>query len=329
MTARAVFGAAAVVLLGGCLSWSGNLERVADVDGSNDHRVYRVGELTQIMMEPALWQLEDSERVNFDRPVTLYLKDLLPPEFDRVTLRMLHDGLSGLPYDLTDPWCLGDIGEVLLSAGVGTEIGARYERRANFIRKLWDPRIRGDVRRGEPRPSNIGYALMMMAIEDELGESPEALLQRYVVRPYGLKDTSFELRPELRLRLTRSCAGAVPWLLPGGWEIPDHHGGDVRTPSCGLYSSASDLLKVCFVVLPHLDRARGVLAERRLRNGRRILYRTGATYGGYGFVGFDPKGRQCVVALENRTRLWSYEGLELFESLRGPADGRGRSAFLD
>ena len=93
--------AAASVLataLCGCLS--SRVERVVGVDGSGDHRVFRLGAVTRLMMEPVLWRLEDTEKINFDRPVGLYFKDPLPPEFEKVTLRMLHDGKTGLPRDL-------------------------------------------------------------------------------------------------------------------------------------------------------------------------------------------------------------------------------------
>lgn len=299
----------------GCVAFRDNLARVSDLDGSNDHRIFRIGSVTKLMMEPALWQIEDAERVNFDRPVSLYLKDSLPPEFDRVTLRMLHDNTSGLPLDFVDPWCLGDIFDALNCGLLGTDVGVRYNLRANFVRKLWDPRVRGAVRRGEPCYSNAGYALMMMAIVDELGETPEQLLQRYVVRPYGLKDTSFSVHPDMVPRLTKACAGHLPWLYLPGMEVPEHREGDVRTLYGGLLSSASDILKVCYVLMPHLDRARGLLSERRLPRGRKILYCTGMAFGGHAFVGFDPKLQHAAVVLENVTCWDTQEGFELFESL--------------
>ena len=63
-------GLAALLLCGGCLSSRPESVEVADVDGSGDHRIFRIGALTQIMMEPVLWRLEDSKLVDFDRPVT-------------------------------------------------------------------------------------------------------------------------------------------------------------------------------------------------------------------------------------------------------------------
>jgi len=315
MISRSAVSAIVASVLCGCLSYHENIVRVTEVDGSNDHRIFRIGPATKLMLEPALWQVEDAERVNFDRPVTLYFKDKLPPEFDRVTLRMLHDGTSGLPDLFLDPWCLGDAFDSFNGKLTGADRYAKFDARANFVRKLWAPRVRGLVRRGEPCPSDMAWALMLMAITDELGETPEQLLQRYVVRPYGLEDTSFELRADLAPRLTKPCAGSRPWLLPSGAEVPDYRYGDVKMATGGLLSSASDLLKVCYVVLPHLDRARGLLSERRLSDGRKLYWLAGSTYGGRTFVGFDPKLRHAGVVLENVTGPATDEGFELFESL--------------
>jgi len=308
--------AAFLVVLSGC--FSENLVTVQEIDGSNDHRVFRIASVTKLMMEPVLWQLEDAEKINFDNPVSLYLKNRLPPEFDKVTLRMLRDNTSGLPREFIDPWCLGDVYSAFKCGLVGSNLYDGFDRRGDFIRRLWDPRIRGDVRRREPRYSSVGFALMMMAICDELRTTPEELCRRYLVKPYGLQDTSFIVTEALRPRLTPACAGHLPWLRPAGWEVPDHRDGEVTMLAGGMLSSASDILRVCRVILPHLDRAKGLLERRTLSDGRTIYYRTGMIYGGHAFVGLDPVDSRAVVILKNETCWTSDDGFELMESLIPP-----------
>lgn len=232
----------AVLLVGGCRS--GGLVRVAAVDGSGDHRVFAIGTLTQVMMEPVFWTLEDTEKINFDLPVTLYFKDALPPEYEHVTMRMLHDGWDGL------------------------------SRRESF-------------------------ALMMMAVCDELETTPQELCERYLVEPYGLVDTSFVMTDALRARLIPPCGrGLFDWLGDGEPEVAANRMVDAERFSEGLYSSAYDVLRVAYVIRPHLDRMKAVLDEDTLDDGRKALYRRAAPSGG-GIIGFDSGGRHSVVVLDN------------------------------
>lgn len=308
-----------VLSLSGCLGLRDRLVKVSDTDGSADHRLFRIGSVTRIMMEPVLWKLEDLHLIDFDRPVTDYLKDRLPPEFETVTLRMLHDNRSGLPLALIDPCHLPDLGELLMAALAGTHLYRTFDRREAFLDRLWEPHYRMDVRRREPRQSNVGYALMMMAICDRLGVTLDDLCEKYLIRPYGLKDTAFVPYPGMRPRLTRACAGTFPLLLPAGWEVEDWRGaGEVSLFSGGMLSSAFDILRVCYVILPHLDRAKGMLVADRIDSGHDVWYLCGTMPGGHAFVGFDPEGGHAVAILENATRWSASDGLELLENLANP-----------
>ena len=309
---------AAVLALPFCGCFSGRSVHVQGVDGSDDHRVFRIGALTRLMMEPVLWRLEDSERIKFNLPVGLYLRDPLPPEFDKVTLRMLHDGATGLPSAFLDPWCPGDVFTMSMGALVGTDIYEGFDSRAEFVRRLWDPRVRSSMRHDGPRDSNMGYALMMMAICDELKTTPQKLCEEYLVRPYGLRDTSFEIRDGMRERLMPTCAGRLPILVPRGCPVPDGRGGEISMLAGGMLSSAADILRVCHVMKPHLARARPIMKEKELGDGRKALCIGGMTRGGSAFVGFDPVDRRAVVVLGNCADWLSSEGLETLDLCREP-----------
>lgn len=309
-----------VALLGGCLGLRDNIVTVTDVDGSSDHRVFRLGGATRVMMEPVLWRLEDREFIDFDRPVTAYFKGKLPPEFETVTLRMLHDNESGLPGDLVDAWSLGGMDDLFRGAAFGADPQRAFGAREAFVERLWDLRLRKAVERREPQRSDVGYALMMMAICDRLGQTLDELCERYLVEPYGLKDTAFVATLGMRSRLTTPCAGFRPWFCFAGSEIADHRGeSEFGLFSGGMLSSPSDILRVAFVILPHLDRAKGVFEEDEVC-GRKVLVCRAGTSGGRIFLGFEPQDRHVALVLRNDTGSAISDGYELMENLINPPD---------
>lgn len=311
---RALLAAALALPMCGCMSE--RAVRALGVDGSDDHRIFRIGSVTRLMMEPVLWRLEDTEQINFDRPVGIYLKDALPPEFDKVTLRMLHDGATGLPCAFLSAWCPGDVFTASMGALFGADVYAEFDSRAEFVRRLWDPRVRSAMRHDGPRESNMGYALMMMAICDELGTTPQELCERHLVEPYGLSDTSFEPGDGMRGRVAQPCAGLFPLLVPRGCPVPDGRGGDVSMFAGGMCSSAADMLRVCHVIRPHLARSKALFEELDMGGGRKALCMRCWTRGGSAFVGFDAVDGRAVVVLGNCADRLAGEGLETLDSCR-------------
>ena len=305
---------AILFLAGGCVS--DRVVELSAIDGSNDHRIFRIASLTKLMMEPVLWKLEDTRKIDFDCSVRRYFRDDLPEEYERVTLRMLHDNRSGLPRDFIDPLCLADVGSVFMYRCVGSNLYEDFDTREKFVGKLCTPRTRGMVHRGEPEYSNMGYALMMMAICDYLKTDPQQLIEEYLIKPYGLKDTSFIVTDGMKTRLTPCCAGYLPWALPKGMVIDDHREGIVTLYSEGMLSSASDLLKIGFVLMPHLDRSRGLLKEYHYSPVHSILYCSGIIYGGNAFVGFDRANGRVGVILKNAIGWSDDDGFDLMEDLR-------------
>ena len=311
--------AAAVALCCGCAGLGRGRVEVADVDGSGDHRMFRVGALTQIMMEPVLWRLEDSRIVDFDRPVSTCLNDYLPPEFERITLRQLHDGATGLPRTLRDPWCLADLLGACAGAA-GFDVPPKFASRREFVRSLWDPRVRVALKRDPPGRSEVGYALLLMAVSDAAGRSIEELCQDYLVRPYGLRDTSFSPKAGMATRLAAPCQGLLPLLM--GLSGPDVLRMDEASRCVGgLFTSAHDLLRVCYVALPHIDRMRQLLDEHEIPCGRRVLCRSDSSGA---FVGFDIRDRRAAVLLRNGGGSPQADGLAMLERLANPPDRRRR-----
>lgn len=305
--------------LAGCLGLRESVVEVVDVDGSSDHRLFRLGAATRVMLEPVLWRLEDRKLIDFDRSVADYFKGELPPEYADVTLRMLHDNQSGLPRTLIDPLALPDLGETCWQLTFGGNPTRVYDRRDAFVERLWDIRFRKAVARRRPQISDVGYALMTMAICDHLGQTLDELCDAYLVEPYGLKDTAFVATQGMRARLTKSCAGSLPLVLWRGAEVADGRGeGEIPLFSGGMLSSPSDILKVCYVILPHLDRAKGIFEETTLPCGRTVSFCLAETAGGRIFVGFEKEDAHVALIVRNDTGFALKEGFDLMENMVNP-----------
>ena len=305
---RALAGCAlAALALSGCLNAPDSppapVIRVAEAVGSNDHRIFCIGSLTQLMMEPVLWKLEDLEIINFKLPVTVYLKSPLPREYRHLTLKELREGRSGLPETFADPWCLDDLAAETGNRLFGYPRFRRFEGREEFLTILRNVRMRSLVRhrndgkdaqrRGRAgAPSDIAFALMMLAITDELGVTPQELLRRYLLEPYALRDTSL---------------GAAP-SFPVEWSL-------------GMRSSPSDMLKVAYVMLPHLDRAGHLMKFERVDLRHWAYYHASSVDGGGAFLGFDTKSSRAAVVVRNIPGDMTEDGLDLMRTMYAPVHG--------
>ena len=89
----------------------------------------------------------------------------------------------------------------------------------------------------------------------------------------------------------------------------------------GMFSSAYDILRVCYVVLPHIGRMRQLLDERELPCGRKVLYRTGRGGGCKAFVCFDAKDRRAALLLRNSGGSPLFDGLGMMERILNPPQG--------
>lgn len=143
-------------------------------------------------------------------------------------------------------------------------------------------------------------------------------------------------------RLTRACAGHLPWLTRRGHDVPDHRLGGALRATGGLFSSAADCATLFSSYWPVVDeqlRERdinayadeavfGLLRVKVLSDGSRVLYRAGMIYGGASFVGFDLQTRTVVLILRNVTSWPSFltiQSCQVFSKMsrlwpRGGAD---------
>ena len=144
---------------------------------------------------------------------------------------------------------------------------------------------------------------------------------------------------KIMTRVTRACAGQLPWLVRRGQPVFDHRLGTALRATGGLFSSISDCATLFAAYWPIVDAqlaARsiegcadetvfGLLRVKALSDGSRVLYRAGMIYGGALFVGFDRQARTVVVILRTVTSWPDQCGFAVMERLRA---GRVASSLL-
>ena len=301
----------------------------ASAGGADEHSLYRIASLSKLFLAPVLLKMHAEGRLDLDRPVTAYSKLNLPPECTRVTLRDLLENRSGLPREFLAPWNPVDMWTAFSCGFVGSHIYADFDERESFAREMWRACWREALRKGGNVYSNMGFALLALAVEDALGRDLETILREELTGPRSLADTTYFPQGDYTNRLTRACAGHLPWFVRRRHEVPDHRLGGALRGTGGLFSSAADcvaVLRSCWPLVdarlkerPIADRPDedvcGLLRVHVLPDGRRVLYRAGMIYGGASFVGYDPATRTLVVILRNVTSWPDKRGFDVMERL--------------
>ncbi len=270
--------------------------------------IYRIGSLTKLFVAEAVERLAAKGVIDLDAPVTRHSRYALAPEYGSITLRELMEHRSGLPKDFLNPWNPLAWHVALMSGLVGSHIYAGFDSRADFEQAANRSRTLSFLSERRPQYSNVGFALLVTAVEDATGRGIGDILRTEVTGPMGLADTAFDLSEEQQKRLAPPCAGKLPWLVRRGKKVPAHRLGPALVGMGGLHSTAADcakFLSLCDVMKP------GRLRARRLDSGRWIDYRFGMIYGGESFLCRDRATGDILVILRNVTSWPAAEDLEL------------------
>ncbi len=197
----------AALALAGC----GGRDQAADVVGtglpgaivlSHDHAYaagdlrpdmrFRVGSVTKTFVASVALQLVAEGKWTLDDPI---------PEAEGIPLRNLLNHTSGIFNYTEDPRIAGD-----------------------DLLTLWRPEQLRAIALSHPRYfspgqgqhySNSNYLLLGMAIERVTGHPMAAELERRIIRPLHLRDTAYELSPDVR-RLTPGPRMNLTWALGAG-----------------------------------------------------------------------------------------------------------------
>ena len=186
--------------------------------------VYRVGSVSKLFTDVAVMQLVEEGKLDLDAPLAKYVPEFKPvtkPDHKAITLRMLMAHRSGLIreppvgnyFDPTEP----RLETTILSM--------------NGIDVVYPP--------GEKQKySNGAIALVGYTLQKTQNEKFEALVQRRVIDPLGMRSSSFAATPAVR----KNLADAVMWTYHGReFPAPSFELGEA--PAGCMYSTVHDLAR--------------------------------------------------------------------------------------
>lgn len=307
---------AAAVVADGRVVWEGAFGAADAAEGraATPATIYRIGSLTKTMTALTLMRLVEAGVVSLDDTVAAYVPEVArlagrrrdaPP----ITLRALASHTAGLEREPS------------------SSLAARGRR------GRWDRKVLSSIPLTEARSdpgerylySNIGYAILGLAMERAAGAPFEDLVRDLVLEPIGMRSTSFAVPEGERERL---AAGYVN--LPDGTVDPrvpraEHRGRGYKVPSEGLYSTTGDLARLILALIaesPHplLDpdsratlltdqtpdpdpRTGYAIGLHLTRVGDTLLASHSGRVAGYtSYLVFDPATGAGVVLLRNYNR---------------------------
>jgi CubicO group peptidase (beta-lactamase class C family) len=305
--ADGVGGASLGVVLGPDLIWTRNFG-VADVETNRpvtSDSAYRIGSITKQFTALALLQAVEDGRMRLTDPLETWVPEV----------RRLKDARAGTP-----PVTLLQV--ATMTSGIAREPecdGPLDGAVSRWQRKLIEC-IAGTSYVNEPGTeylySNVGYAMLGLAVERAVGRPFTTFVAERTFRPLGMSKTAFEPTDAMRQDLARGYARR-------GREGPytsavadaELEGRGYKVPNGAILSSVNDMAKFLAWELGHgpaevLDR------DTQQSNYRRVYSATNARgelalNSGYG-VGFQAQRRGDVVMLGHGGSTAGYHASALF-----------------
>jgi CubicO group peptidase (beta-lactamase class C family) len=254
VAADGVGSIAAAVVAGDSVVWQaafGTADRDAGTLAAPT-TLYRAGSISKSVTALALLALVERGVVALDEPVEPYVPELrgladLSPDSRPITFRDLAAHTAGLAREpATSHATRGPVRDwrrKLIAALPTTSAvrppGASYEY------------------------SNIGYALLGLAMERAAGRRYEALVQELVLDPLGMTSSYLVVPGAERRRLAVGYVNPAPDLIDPRVPRAEHRGRGYRVPNDGLYSTVGDLARLAMAMTGALG-DRPIHAETRL-----------------------------------------------------------------
>ncbi|MET9862083.1 serine hydrolase domain-containing protein [Streptomyces smyrnaeus] len=245
---------AALARVGGKGSWHGSAG-VRDLRTGRkalEHARFRAGSTTKVVTAALVLKLASKGDIDLDGTVQHYLPGLLTDEFDPVTVRQLLTFTSGLKP-----------GE-----GLGPVNGEGYENRFKTLTP--EQVVASSVAKGpykgkgegpgkKQRYANIDYTVLGMIVEKATHDTYEHQAWLHVLRPAGMRHTSFPGGPDPRIHGPHNrgyqkladgrVVDATEWNMSDRWAA-----GDMISTTADLERLLFALFKGEIVPQPLLER---------------------------------------------------------------------------
>lgn len=287
--------------------------------------VYRIGSITKQFTGLALLRLVSDGRARLDDPIIRYVPEARPalgPGAATIDLLALATHRAGLAREPNDPQNIYSVGPIDQWQRLAREALAHTQ-------SLFPANERG-------RYSNIGYATLGLAIERASGVPYVDYVENRIVRPLGLRSTTF--RPDAAM-LARLAVGyrssRTAEVAQARAELANGRG--FRIPNGGLFSTAPDLAR--FMAFEMGGVSHGPVGSRTLRENfarsfamsgggrygvgftiaaygeRRLVGHNGLTPGYVSGAYFDPETRIGIVCLASAEDMCRSRFIEAYAAL--------------
>jgi CubicO group peptidase (beta-lactamase class C family) len=234
--------------------------------------IYRMASITKLFTTTAVMQLRDQGKLRLDDPVSKHLPWFAVknkfPNAPPITIEHLLTHTSGLPRESAFPYWTDHkfpTREEMISALKEQETVFPSEKRWKY--------------------SNLAMALAGEVVAAASGEPYDAYVQKHILAPLGMKDTSVYLSDEHRKRLVTGYGRRLP---DGSRRIMPFMDSKGITPAANISSTVEDLAK--FISLQfRLDGKPGgsqILKGTTLREMQRVHWLQPSWKGGQG-LGFS------------------------------------------
>jgi CubicO group peptidase (beta-lactamase class C family) len=305
--ADGVAGASIGVVRGADLIWTRNFG-FADVEAkrpATSDSAYRIGSITKQFTGLALLQAVEDGRMRLTDPLDQYVSEV----------RQLKDAHAGTP-----PVTLLQV--ATMTSGIAREPDCEGPLEGPVSR--WQQKvlecIPGTAYANEPGTeylySNIGYAMLGLAVERAVGQPFTAFVAERTFRPLGMTRTAFEPTEAVRHDLAR---GYTRRGREGPYTsaVPDAEleGRGYKVPNGAILSTVNDMAKFVAWELGHGPA--GVLDKATQDANYRRVYSSTSARGelrltsGYG-LGFQAQRRGEVVLLGHGGSTAGYHASALF-----------------
>jgi CubicO group peptidase (beta-lactamase class C family) len=196
--------------------------------------IFRVASMTKPITATALMMLIEQGKLSVDDPVAKHI-----PAFAN---QKLKDGTPARPVTIRD--IVTHTAGLATAPGSSVDQDASLEEISNVIGRLpleFPP--------GSKWQYSSGITIAGRLIEIASGETYVDYLRRHIFEPLGMKDSTFQLKPEQAKRLAVTYQpGKEKGLLEAG-KIPDPTQPRTPNPSGGLYSTAADMVRFYQAIL--------------------------------------------------------------------------------
>jgi CubicO group peptidase (beta-lactamase class C family) len=233
MAALHVPGVSIAIIDKGQVVWTGGfgVRERGTTDSVTSSTLFQAQSISKPVAATAMLRLVEAGQLSLDEDVNGYLKSWHVPENsfnnqEKVTLRRIVSHSAGLTVGGFGGYRLGD------SIPTLTQI-LNGEKPAN------NPPIRVDAVPGSiSRYSGGGFLVMQQLLMDVTGESFPALMKRLVLKPAGLKLSTFEQPlPEVRTKQAATGHDSEGLVMKGKWPIQP------EMVAAGLWTTPTELAR--------------------------------------------------------------------------------------